>query len=265
MEIRGDFDAPTDAKIWNPVMLKMMKGEPVVGVTITTSDPEVYCAAANAGYDFTWAEMQHSNQQRDWETLARMWKACPHPKAVPGVRVAYTDEREIQHAMDAGALVIIVPNVRSVEQAKAAVDHVMFPPLGSRSCCAGLAYTPEMWGAVPGGYRQTINQNVVIIAMIETVDGVAAAREIAAIPGVTAIFASSGDIGNYAGYKEGTPDYERLINIVHDAAIGAGKRLCGRFSWLGRPDFTCFQAPSEMDLITRGAAADTRPAEGHAS
>ena len=56
-----------------------------------------------------------------------------------------------------------------------------------------------------------------------------------------AIFAASGDLGNFSGYKQGTPDYERLINIVHDAALGAGKRLCGPFAWRDRPDFTCFQ------------------------
>ena len=33
---------------------------------------------------------------------------------VPGVRVAYTDEREIQHALDAGALVVVVPTVGDV-------------------------------------------------------------------------------------------------------------------------------------------------------
>ena len=54
---------------------------------------------ANAGYDFIWTEMQHDS--RDWEAVARMWRTCPHAKAVPGVRVAYADEREIQHAMDA--------------------------------------------------------------------------------------------------------------------------------------------------------------------
>ena len=59
--------------------------------------------------------------------------------------------------------------------------------------------------------------------MIETLDGAVAAREIAAIPGVTAIFAASGDLGNFSGYEQGTPDYERLINIVHDAALGAGQ------------------------------------------
>ena len=92
--------------------------------------------------------------------------------------------------------------------------------------------------------------------MIETVGGAAQAREIAAIPGVDALFAASWDLGNFSGYKQGDPDYERLINVVHDAAIGAGKRLCGPFAWRDRPDFTCFQDGSETAAIERGVATE---------
>ena len=108
-----------------------------------------------------------------------------------------------------------------------------------------------MWGGVPGGYRNTINDNVVLILMIETLDGLKDADEIAKVPGVTAVFAASGDLGNFSGFRQGTPDYERAINIVHDAAIKAGKRLCGPFAWRDRPDFTCFQAGSETAAIAR--------------
>lgn len=251
------FDAP-DAQIWNPVMLKMMRGEPVTGGTVFSTDtPETYCAMANAGYDFIWTEMQHN--QRDWESVGRMWRACPHAKAVPGVRVAYTDEREIQHAMDLGALVIIVPTVRSLAEGVAARDWTMFPPLGKRSLGGGQAFEPDVWGSVPGGYRNTINKNVVLIEMIETLDGVKDAPQIAAIPGVTAIFAASGDLGNFSGYAEGTPDYERLVNIVHDSALKARKRLCGPFAWYGRPDFTCFQAGRETAIIDRGVSEELGP------
>ena len=82
---------------------------------------------------------------------------------------------------------------------------------------------------MPGGYRETINANIVLIEMIETLDGLKDAAAIANIPGVTAVFAASGDLGNFSGFAPGTPDYEREINIVHDAAIAAGKRLCGPF------------------------------------
>jgi 2-keto-3-deoxy-L-rhamnonate aldolase RhmA len=250
------FDPPANAKIWNPVKIKMMRGEKVTGGTVFSStDPQTYCAMANAGYDFIWTEMQHD--ARDWDAVARMWRACPDAKAVPGVRVAYTDEREIQHAADAGAMVIVVPTIRSVEEGTAARNWAYFPPLGKRSQGGGQAF--EMYGGVPGGYRNTVNDNLVLIEMIETLDGVQAAREIAALPGVTALFAASGDLGNFSGYRQGTPDYERLINAVHDAAISAGKRLCGPLAWRDRPDFTCFQAGSEIAAITRGVSAELGP------
>lgn len=252
------YNPPSEAKIWNPVKLKLMRGEKVTGGTVFASaDPSTYCAMANAGYDFIWTEMQHSS--RDWENVAKMWQACPHAKAVPGVRVAYADEREIQHAMDAGALVIVVPTVRTVEEGIAARDWTYFPPMGKRSLGGGPAFSADFWGTVPGGYRNTINQNVVLIEMIETIGGAAQAREIAAIPGVDAVFAASGDLANFSGYKQGEPDFERLINVVHDAALAAGKRLCGPLSWRDRPDFTCFQAGSETAAIARGVAAELGP------
>jgi len=247
--------APAGAKIWNPVMQKLKDGGKVTGGTLfAATDPSTYCAMANAGYDFIWTEMQHTT--RDWEAVARMWRTCPNAKAVPGVRVAYADEREIQHATDAGALVVVVPTVDTVEEAKAARDWTFFPPLGKRSQGGGQAFDPNMWGTVPGGYRQTANDNIVLIVMIETIEGIKNAAEIAKVPGITAIFAASGDLGNFSGYAQGTPDYERLINVVHDATINAGKRLCGPFAWRDRPDFSCFQAGSETAAIAKGVGSE---------
>ncbi|HUE90058.1 MAG TPA: aldolase/citrate lyase family protein [Vicinamibacterales bacterium] len=252
------FAPPADARIWNPVKLKMLQGGKVTGGTLfSATDPSIYCAMANAGYDFIWTEMQHSS--RDWDQAARMWRTCPHARAVPGARVASADEREIQHATDAGALVIVVPTVDSVEEAIAARDWTYFPPLGRRSAGGGQAFDAALWGSVPGGYRSTANDNIVLILMIETLDGLKNADAIAKVPGVTALFAASGDLGNFTGYRQGSPDYERAINIVHDAAIKAGVRLCGPFAWRDRPDFSCFQAGSETAAITRGVAAELGP------
>jgi len=252
------FDAPANAAAWNPVKVKMRQGGKVTGGTLfAATDPNTYCAMANAGYDFIWTEMQHD--QRDWQAVARMWRTCPHAKAVPGVRIAYTDEREIQHALDAGALVLVVPTVDTVEEAREVVDWTYFPPLGRRSNGGGQAFDAGMWGGVPGGYRNTVNDNIVLVLMIETLEGVQNAAAIAKVPGVTAVFAASGDLANFTGYRQGQPDYERVINIVHDAAINAGVRLCGPLAWRDRPDFTCFQAGSETSAINRGVAAELGP------
>ena len=252
------FNAPPGGKIWNPVKLKLMQGAKVTGGTLfSATDPSTYCAMANAGYDFIWTEMQHG--PRDWDEAARMWRTCPQAKAVPGVRVAYADEREIQHALDAGALVVVVPTVDTVAEAIEAVNWTYFPPLGRRSQGGGQAFDAAMWGGVPGGYRATINDNVVLILMIETLEGLKNADGIAKVPGVTAVFAASGDIGNFSGFQQGSPDYERAINIIHDAAVKAGVRLCGPLAWRDRPDFTCFQAGNEGAAIARGAAAELGP------
>jgi 2-keto-3-deoxy-L-rhamnonate aldolase RhmA len=252
------FNPPPAATTWNPVKLKMQQGTKLTGGTLfSATDPATYCAMANAGYDFIWTEMQHD--QRDWQAVARMWRTCPHARAVPGVRVAYTDEREIQHAMDAGALVVVVPTVDTVAEAIEARNWTYFPPLGTRSSGGGQAFDANMWGGVPGGYRSTINDNVVLILMIETLEGLANSDEIARVPGVTAVFAASSDLGNFSGFRQGTPDYERAVNIVHDSAVKAGIRLCGPLAWRDRPDFTCFQAGSEIAAIARGVAAELGP------
>jgi len=156
------------------------------------------------------------------------------------------------------------PSTRHAEAIEAR-NWTYFPPLGRRSNGGGQAFDAGMWGGVPGGYRNTINDNVVLIEMIETLDGLKDADEIAKVPGVTAVFAASGDLGNFSGFRQGTPDYERAINIVHDAAIKAGKRLCGPFAWRDRPDFTCFQGGSETAAIRARRRRRARQPGEHAA
>ena len=256
----GDrFDLPEgeESPIWNPAMRKLLDGGPMIGGTIRATDARTYCAMAAAGYDFMWVEMQH--EATSWEQVARLWRTCPGP-AAPGARVAYADEREIQHATDMGAAVIVVPTVDSVEEAQAAVDWTYFPPMGRRSSGGGQG-PGELWNDVPGGYRQTWNDNVVLLLMIETLEGVEAAREIAQIPGVDGLFAASGDLGNFSGYGEGDAEYEALITEVSTAAKEAGIHACAPLRWADRADFTCFQAGTEAANIRRGAAAEIAQAE----
>ncbi|HWC63178.1 MAG TPA: aldolase/citrate lyase family protein [Rhizomicrobium sp.] len=232
-------DAPPNNPIWNPVKLKMRQGGKITSVTINGNDsPEHYCAAANSGVDFIWTEMQHSGGT--WDGVQKMWTTCPYAKAVPGARIPNANEFDEQHAMDLGALWLEIPTVRSLAEAQQAVKWAYYPPMGGRS--AG-SMTGINFRDVPGGYRNTINDNLVLTVMIETLSGLADADKIAALPGIDAVFAASSDLGNHSGYKAGDPDYEREINIVHDAALRAHKYLCGPYNWLDRPDFNCFQGP----------------------
>jgi hypothetical protein len=84
-------DAPAGTPIWNPVKVKMMQGGKITSITINgNDDPAHYCAAANAGVDFIWTEMQHS--AGTWDSVQKMWNTCPYAKAIPGVRIANAND-----------------------------------------------------------------------------------------------------------------------------------------------------------------------------
>ena len=107
--------------IFNTVKQKLAEGKQVVGGTVTTADPDIYCAMANSGFDFLWIEMQHS--PLNYTDAARMIWACRDAPAIPFIRVPNATEGDIQKATDIGALGIIVPMVDSVQNIERAIHR----------------------------------------------------------------------------------------------------------------------------------------------
>lgn len=240
-------------KIYNTAKLKLMEGKPIIGATVFSPDPNMYCAMANSGFDYTWIEMQHS--PLTYEDVARMIYACRGSSAMPFIRVPDATESDIQKATDIGAMGIIVPTVDTVEKAQAAVKWAKYPPAGRRSMGAGQYNA--LWG---NDYRQTANANIVVVIMIETPIGVENAQKIADVPGIDVIFAASTDLGNFSGFKIGDPQYEALVTRIHDVTLKAGIRLGGPLMWKDRAGFSFFQGPGEAALIQSGARVTIAPA-----
>lgn len=250
--------APTSApRIFNTVKLKLQEGKQVVGGTVSSSDPDIYCAMASAGFDFLWIEMQHS--PLSYQEVARMIWACRGAPAMPFIRVPDATEGDIQKAVDIGALGIIIPMVESLEKVKAAIKFAKYPPLGARS--QGGGQYGSLWGS---DYRKNANDNIMIVAMIESPAGVAIAEQLAALPGVDAVFAASTDLSSFSGLRQGDPQYEAMVTKVHDLTLKYGKALGGPLAWKNRPGFNFFQAPGETSLIRSGARAALggTPSEG---
>ncbi len=242
---------------YNTAKKKLLDGKQIVGVTISSPDPNIYCAAANSGFDFTWIEMQHS--PLTYSDVAHMIWACRGASAMPFIRVPDATESDIQKATDIGALGIIVPTVDTVEKAQNAVKWSRYPPDGRRSM--GSGQYGKLWGS---DYRQTINQNMFVMVMIETPLGVANAKEIASVPGIDVIFAASTDLGNFSGTKQGEPEYERMVKTIHDEVLAHNIKLGGPLAWKDRPGFTFFQGPGETALLASGADVllKAKPAAG---
>ncbi len=231
---------------YNTVKEKLAAGKQVVGGTVSIADPDTYCAMANAGFDFLWIEMQHSPMT--YQDVAHMIMSCKGAPAIPFIRVPDATEGDVQKAVDIGALGIIVPMVENLDKVANAVKFAKYPPVGKRS--QGGGQYGALWGS---DYRQTANDNIMVVAMIESPAGVALAEEMASVPGVDVIFAASTDLSSFSGLKQGDPKYEALVTKIHDATLRSGKKLGGPLAWKERAGFSFFQGPGETVLIRTGA------------
>jgi 2-keto-3-deoxy-L-rhamnonate aldolase RhmA len=142
-------------RIFNTVKTKLAQGKQVVGGTVSSSDPDIYCAMAGSGFDFTWIEMQHS--PLTYQEVARMIYACKGAPAMPFIRVPDANEGDIQKAADIGAVGIIIPMVESLEKVHNAIKFAKYPPVGKRS--QGGGQYGALWGA---DYRQQANANMMM-------------------------------------------------------------------------------------------------------
>ena len=240
------FAQQSEVRIFNTVKTKLAAGQQVIGGTVSTPDPDIYCAMANSGYDYIWIEMQHSHL--GYTDVARMIWACKDAPAIPFIRVPDATEGDIQKAVDIGALGIIVPMVDTAEKMERAVRFAKYPPIGRRSQGGG------QYGAIWGrDYRAAANDNIMIIAMIETEEGTAAADEIAQVDGVDLVFVASSDLSSFSGRRQGDPVYENLVTRIKPETTNAGKYVGGPSAWMNTRDgYQFFQGPGTSALIRAG-------------
>ena len=244
-------EAPPDrpGRIYNTVKQKLAAGKQVVGGTVMVPDPDTYCAMATSGFDFVWIEMQHSPMS--YQDIAHMIMGCKGASAMPFIRVPDATEGDIQKAVDMGALGIIIPMVEDIQKVRNAIKFAKYPPVGKRSL--GNGQYIALWGP---DYRQTANENIMIVAMIESPAGVKIAKEIANTPGVDVVFIASTDLASFSGLKQGDPGYEALVTTVLDITLSAGKKVAGPVAWKGtRKGYSFFQAPGETTFIRAGIKA----------
>jgi 2-keto-3-deoxy-L-rhamnonate aldolase RhmA len=208
----------TKPKLYNTAKQKLLDGKQVFSFTQTKFDVAGYCEAAKH-YDYTWFEMQHSTLE--FKDVEKMIAGCPHAAAIPMIRLPDAQEFHIQHATDLGALGVIVPTVDDVERAREAVKWSRYPPVARRSAGGGQA--SGLWGVNGVNYRQSFNDNMLVVVMIESPTGVANAYDIASVPGIDVVIIGNNDLSSFSGFAQDDDRYQQMITKVHDDTLRAGK------------------------------------------
>ena len=198
-------------------------GRPAFGLWCAIPDPFVVELAAAAELDYVCLDQQHG--LIDHAAMVAMIRAAGAAGCCPIVRVPSNEPWLLMRALDAGALGVVVPLVDDAEQAARAVEACRFPPDGRRS------YGPIRAAAVVGSSDPAdVAAEVLCIAQIETASGLENVEEIAATPGLDALYVGPADLALGLGITlAGAGDdprhvdaVQRILDACKASGIGAG-------------------------------------------
>lgn len=166
--------------------------------------------AAEAGAEFAVFDMEHSGWSMETVRLLMASSRCAD--LVPLVRVPTTQYHFISRALDVGAMGLVIPLVNTPEQARFAVECALYPPAGKRGCAFALAHDDYAGGDVTAKMRHT-NDEIMLIAQIETAEGLANVDAIAGTPGVDALWIGQFDLTTSLGIP-GKFDHPKFLDAT---------------------------------------------------
>ena len=209
----------------NPVKARLSEGGHAFGTMVfeffTQGMPQIVKAA---GAEFILFDMEHSGVTI--ETLKAQFAACRGIGLVPMVRVPALQYHFIARCLDMGAMGIMVPMVESAAQAREIVSATRYPPAGRRGAAFSMAHDDYEGGSVPDKIAAA-HARTLVIALVETADGVAAVDEIAAVDGIDVVWIGHFDLSNFLGIpgQFEHPDFLRAVDTIVQAAERHGKAL----------------------------------------
>lgn len=176
----------------NVVKEKLARDELVLSMTVRlVRTIEIAAIARSAGFDSLYIDVEHNSFSLD--TVGQISMAALATGVTPFVRVPSLEPAWIARALDAGALGVIAPHIRSADDAAAVVRAAKFPPTGERSFAGALPHFQFRTFPTAQTFA-TLNDATMVIAMIESAEALAAAEPIAGVEGVDMLFVGTNDL-----------------------------------------------------------------------
>lgn len=204
----------------NLIKEKMSRGECTTNGWCALGSPYAAEIMGHAGFDSVTVDAQHG--LFDFSAALPMLQAISATPAVPIARAPWNDAATIMHLLDAGAYGIICPMINNRIEAARLVGACRYAPAGARS------YGPARAALYAGAdYFAHANDEIVVLAMIETLDGVNNLDEILATPGLDGVYIGPNDLALVLGAKPGSDltDQRCIDTIAHilSRALAHGK------------------------------------------
>lgn len=203
---------------------KIRNNELTLGTWLTIPHQSVVEILSTAGFEWITIDIEHS--ALSMSDIISMIGHIQGNNMKALVRIYDNDPIIIKRVLDAGADGIIVPMVKNREEAQQIIDSVYYPPHGKRG--VGLSRA-QGYGTQFDSYKDSIEDNIIIIAQIEHIDAINNLEEIISIPEIDAtligpydLSASMGKPGQYhlPEIKKAIEKYDSICD-KHNVPKGA--------------------------------------------
>jgi 2-keto-3-deoxy-L-rhamnonate aldolase RhmA len=200
---------------------RLQAGEIVAGPILSLPCPDVADLLSRVGFDYLWIDLEHSPMDiGDAQMLIQAaGERCPCIVRVPEVSEAW-----IKKALDTGCDGIVIPQIRSAAEARAAIAWCHYPPMGRRGAASTRAHA---FGLTFTDYVGRANEDVAIILQVEHIDAVNDIEAMLSTPGITALFVGPFDLSGSMGLlgQVEHAEVQAAIARVVSAGLAAGMPL----------------------------------------
>jgi 2-keto-3-deoxy-L-rhamnonate aldolase RhmA len=185
-ESPGSRNVSRSLLLGNELREKVRGGWALGTFVIDIPDPSVPTAVALAGFEFAVLDMEHSAV--DFASLEAMLNAGRAAGIPMLVRPWGEDTGLIGKILDMGAHGIMAPHVGTPERARDVIDQARFPPLGKRG------FSPvSKFDSIEAPLKD-LDESTYVVLQIEGRDALDRVGDIAAVPGIDAIFVGPYDL-----------------------------------------------------------------------
>jgi 2-dehydro-3-deoxyglucarate aldolase/4-hydroxy-2-oxoheptanedioate aldolase len=177
-----------------------------------------------AGVDFVVVDMEHSGFTA--ADIADLMTGFKLTSVAPFVRIPEIQYHFIARSLDAGALGVMAPNVKSAAEARAIVNAAKYAPLGKRGVAIGTANT-DFKSVNPEEFLSYANENTTVICQIESQEGLDNLEGIASTPGVNVLWVGHFDLSHSLGmagqfrHPIFLDALKRVVDVAHSRGLGA--------------------------------------------
>lgn len=202
----------------------LLEGRQQIGLWLGLANR--YCAEICAVADFDWLLLDGEHAPNDLQSLLGQLQAIAGYRSQPIVRVPIGDPVLIKQVLDLGVQTLLAPLVESATQAKTIVAATRYPRAGIRGVGSALARASR-WNSIPD-YLRRADEQMCVLAQVETITGLEALDEIARVEGVDGVFIGPADLAGALGHL-GNPGHPEVQKVIEEgiARIRAANKAAG--------------------------------------